>query len=441
MENVSMTISLFLRKHAVFLRNVLTLSSGTIIVQSLTVLFTPIISRIFLPEHLGNATLFLSITSIMAPFVSLCYNQAIVLPEKDSEAVDVLSFSIVVTAVLCLVLSCVTLIVGTLLPSFSWLDSLGGWFYLIPLSTLLVAHIRGFKNWCVRKKYFRSIATSGILMVLTTLGTKIGFGVLRDASVGILILGTMGGYAAQLFLLFHAARNNGLKIFHKMTRKKMLDIGGTYQDFPCYSMPSGVLRTLNDHLPILALSYLFSPEMVGLYAMATRLLQKPVHMIAQPYYRVYLQKTAKMRSKGLSIRSAFLKTAGGLVLIGALPFLGVMFLSPSLVATLLGPKWETAGRYVAILSPALYTMFLRIPLATAFVIFRKQAVFLAIELCVFGGSVIVFVFSHIFSYEAEYTLRLFVAVSTFFNIAIVLAAFCIVAAADSARPQLKQTKT
>jgi len=66
--------------------DVLTLVTGTTIAQIITVLASPVITRLYGPETFGILALFTSITSIIAVIACMRYELAIMLPESDGEA-------------------------------------------------------------------------------------------------------------------------------------------------------------------------------------------------------------------------------------------------------------------------------------------------------------------------------------------------------------------
>jgi O-antigen/teichoic acid export membrane protein len=78
-----------------YLRNIFTLSIGSIAAQFIVVVFSPILTRIYSPEEMGNYTLLLSISAIFIPILSLRYEIAITkADEKNVKATIMASFYI-----------------------------------------------------------------------------------------------------------------------------------------------------------------------------------------------------------------------------------------------------------------------------------------------------------------------------------------------------------
>ena len=52
-----------------------------------------------------------------------------------------------------------------------------------------------------------------------------------------------------------------------------------YREFPCYTAPAALLKRLGENLPVLILSLMFAPAVVGFFAVANRLIRLPVGLI------------------------------------------------------------------------------------------------------------------------------------------------------------------
>ena len=166
-----------------FLRHVVMLLSGASLAQVVTVVATPVLSRIYLPKHFGIAALFLSLSNIFSTAAGLHYDHTIVLPETELEATKLAQLSMLVMAASCLLLQGLVLALGFWFPSFPWVAKLGRWLYLLPLSVLVFALSQVFSSWCVRKERFRSIAASDIAQSSVIACGRIGFGAAWGSSV------------------------------------------------------------------------------------------------------------------------------------------------------------------------------------------------------------------------------------------------------------------
>ena len=87
-----------------FRNNVLTLITGTAAAQALPVVFSPLLTRLYSPEHFGLFALFVAFSSIFAVLSTGRYELAIILPEKHKKAMNLLSLATSLNLVLSLLL-------------------------------------------------------------------------------------------------------------------------------------------------------------------------------------------------------------------------------------------------------------------------------------------------------------------------------------------------
>ena len=74
-------------------KNVLTLLSGTVIAQALPILFAPVLTRIFSPEEFAVYGVYIAVVMFCTVLSSGRYELAIILPEDDEKAINLLSLS------------------------------------------------------------------------------------------------------------------------------------------------------------------------------------------------------------------------------------------------------------------------------------------------------------------------------------------------------------
>ena len=77
-------------KPSSFKLDVISLASGTIVGQVLTIIASPFLARLFDPEAFGIFALITAIAAVLTAVSTLQYDQAIVLPEKDEDAANLL---------------------------------------------------------------------------------------------------------------------------------------------------------------------------------------------------------------------------------------------------------------------------------------------------------------------------------------------------------------
>jgi O-antigen/teichoic acid export membrane protein len=212
----------------------------------------------------------------------------------------------------------------------------------------------------------------------------------------------------------------------------LADVAAKYKDFPLYSAPNNFLRMLSQELPTVMFALMFSPAVDGFYAKATRLARLPLRLAAQALQRVFLQRMAEIANAGRPLAPAYTKITIALAALAFPPFALLWLEGGTLLAAFLGPKWEVAGRYVVILVPWLYTLWISNPAATVMTVLRRQALLLHVQTLLAIARLIVFAVAYKLSASPEATLQAFVAVSAVATGGSVLTTYVIVRRADRA---------
>jgi len=121
-----------------FLKNLLTLLTGSVIAQALPILFSPILTRIYTPEDFGLLAVFMSLTSIFGTIANARYEMAVLLPKKETEAINIVSLGTIISTSLSIFLLVFLLFFHD--NALVWLkdDRLSTWLYFIPLVVFLI---------------------------------------------------------------------------------------------------------------------------------------------------------------------------------------------------------------------------------------------------------------------------------------------------------------
>jgi O-antigen/teichoic acid export membrane protein len=231
-----------------------------------------------------------------------------------------------------------------------------------------------------------------------------------------LIGGYFFGIFCRLVLQFRAVRGQLAAAFQHMDWPTAKAIAIKYSDFPKFNAPAGFVFSMGQNLPVLVFGSMFSPAVAGLYAMADRLCQVPVSIVATSVRRVFLQKAAEIDNQGRTLRKAFLLSIGALAALGLIPFAILWAFGQPLAAWILGDEWLEAGRFLEIIAPWLFMVWISAPCNAIFVVLRKQKFWLALTLAITIFRLSSFAIAYSISAGPEWTLQAFVLASILGNI-------------------------
>lgn len=368
--------------------DVLTLVTGTTIAQIITILASPIITRLYGPETFGLFALFTSITSIIGVVACMRYELAIMLPESDEDAANVLGLCVIIVTIVS---------VGSIIPLFLLQQSLlqflkapqlGAFLWLVPPTIFVSGIFLALNYWNTRTKQFHRLSIARVMRSGSSTGTQLGLGFLGYASGGALIgASVLGQMAATLTLGIQIMRDNLSFFKQNVSWKGMNDVLIRYSNFPKYDIWSAILNSLSWQIPIFLLSYFFSTTVVGYYSLGMMMIQLPMSFIGGAIAQVFYQRAAEARMEN-NLRPLVENIFKILVKIGLYPMMVLLLIGQDLFIIVFGSQWGIAGLYVQILAVWAFIWFISSPLSTIVSVLEIQSWGLYLNIFIFSTRVV-----------------------------------------------------
>lgn len=355
-------------KSSPFKKSIATLVAGTGIAQSIPVLISPVLTRIYTPSEFGIIAIFISLVSICAVFVTGRYEQAIVLPSNEDEVNPIVRLSARILFSTIMLIFFLVFIFGVEISNYLETPELKTWLYLLPIAVFLTGVNQILVYLLIRKKNFTRLAKNKVLVSTSNAGGQLLGGKVLMGSQGLFV-GYHLGLLASVFGLLGAS---GLREKLKQNRFSEAEIALKYKKFPLYDIPSSLLSVVSNQMPLLVIGKYFGSGVLGLYSFTYKILMMPVNILSKSVLDVFKQKATEDFNKEGSCRGVFVKTLVGLVAIGLIPFSILLILGPQLFALVFGEQWQEAGRFAQILTPMLFMKFIVNPLSYTFYIAQKQ---------------------------------------------------------------------
>ena len=387
-------------KNDSFIKNILSLLTGTTIAQLLPLLITPILTRIYTPEEFGLLGLYLSCVSVLSVIITGRYDKAIVLPKEKEDAIDLLKLSFY----LALLISCISVLILIIFKNnFSILlnkKEFISYLILIPFSAYIIGITNIFTQWNSRQKNFNLIAVNRVAQSANLSGAQLILGFTKININGLIIGQIFGQMISGIRIAFLSIRKDKINLLN-INIKNSLRLAKVYKDFPLYSTLSSFLNTLSLQLPILLMSGYFTAGAIGYYVLANRFVSMPMNMLGASVSQVYFQEAARLYENDQEkLKALTFKTFKNLSYIGTIPMLIVLGFGDIIFSVFFGSEWSEAGQYARMLSPWILFVFISSPLTSLFYIFKKQKLFLMIDLSVFVIRLIAFLIgAHYFKSE------------------------------------------
>lgn len=383
-----------------FVRNVLTLMTGTTIAQIIPIAVSPILTRLYSPEQFGVFALYVSIATILSSVATGRYELAILLPKNDSQALNILALSILISFVTCGLTLGITLIFNAQISELLNTPELTNWLYLASVTVLLTGIYQSLHYWNNREKNYVYLSASKVIQSSTTSLFNVAMGLLKYGVNG-LIIGTIVGLLLATFVLANNTIKQNYNFFAGIKLIKIYALARRYINFLKFSTVSALFNNLsNVGLPII-IGLFFDNVVVGLYYFAFRIIKLPLKLIFNSLSQVYFQKAAQLFKTNKMELLKFTHKIQIRIAIFVIPFLIITsIIAPYVFDFVFGSEWAAAGEYVKYFAIFIFFNSIYSPVSAIGAILNKQLVMLLFNVSlVFSQAAIMYFVSQYYSFE------------------------------------------
>jgi O-antigen/teichoic acid export membrane protein len=360
-------------KKSEFAGNVSKLVAGTALGQLITILVSPILTRLYSADDFGILAVYFSISSILSVIISLRFEMAIVLPDEEEEAIDLVLLGLILSFLLSFIILLIFMFLQKEIVTLIGHPEIGLYLYFVPLSTLFYGSYQVLSYWMSRIKQFKDLAVSKTVKETGMAGIQLSMGwIIYTGAMG-LITGQIAGNAFATGVLLIKS--------YKQIKKRLLsdlvinlkNIFYKYKKFPVYTSWATLINSLSQNIPALLLAVFFLPATAGYYAIATRVLTVPSILIGNSVRQVYYQQASSLYNEGKSIFKLYKKVTTQLGLLAIIPTGVLILFGKPLFEIIFGLSWGEAGIFASILALWLFFGFMNPPaMVTVFILEINQ---------------------------------------------------------------------
>ncbi|WP_312938297.1 lipopolysaccharide biosynthesis protein [Stutzerimonas nitrititolerans] len=378
-----------------FARKVMIVASGTASAQAITLLLTPVVTRLYGPESYGVLGVFLAIMQILTPAAALAYPIAIVLPRERDEALDIIRLSALLSVAGSLMLAAIIALWGDSLAARAGLAAIGNWIWLMPIYMVFAGFVQIMQQWLIRQQRFGVTARSAITNALWIGGGQSGVGWFHPVGWVLLLINTVG---QGLYALMMSIGSGLLGALASQTRREPLwQVARRYGDFAAYRAPQIVINVASQGLPIMLLAALFSTKAAGFYALGRTVMGAPSMLLGKAVGDVFYPRIANAAHIQEPLLPLVRKATVALAITGFAPFLVVMLAGPWLFGLVFGVEWERAGEYARWISVWMLFAFINAPSVTVLPVLRMQRFHLFVTCFTLAVRVVVLAGAYLWS--------------------------------------------
>lgn len=376
-----------------FVRNVFTVASGTAAAQVISMLFSPIITRLYGPEAFGVLGVFVSLIAIVTTIAALTYPIAIVLPKEDSDAKGIIKLSLYIALAMSTLMALILALFGAEIINILQIEVLSPYLLLIPLVMFFAAGRQVTEQWLIRKKQFKVTAKVAVAQAFIVNSTNSGAGLFYPVGATLIFISTIG-HSLHMLMLAWGARTTYLAAAsnkeseQQETATSIIDLAKNHSDFPIYRGPQVFIAAVTQSMPVLLLTALFGPAAAGFYAIGLKVLGLPSQLIGKAVGDVFYPRIAEAAQKSENISKLLTKATLLLAAVGLIPFGMVIVFGPWLFSFVFGANWEVAGVYASWIALWSYALFISNPSIKTLPVLSEQRFHLIFTIfnIIFRGS-------------------------------------------------------
>jgi O-antigen/teichoic acid export membrane protein len=354
------------------------LMAGTLVAQAIPLAVSPVLTRLFSPGDFGLFALYFSISQILSVFVTARYESAIILPEDDKDAVNVLSLSLSITALVTTVLLIAAFVSRYLAEDILRSSGLFNFVFLVPFTVFSIGLYNTMNLWLNRRKRFTEVSAGKIVRSVMSSGLSIGFGMSVIRSGGLIIADTIGQFIAGCYVSL-SARETYRRLASAVSVGKMREMAQRYAHFPKFNVVSGLFEKSAGQIPVILMSSFFGSAVTGFFSLSQRVIAAPGSLVGVSVGDVFRQHASVEFQKNGNCSDTFIKLFRLLLFIAVIPFTLLLIFAPAIFAFVFGAEWRVAGEYAQIMTVMFFLSFVVSPLSNMFIIAEKQNIDLAIQ--------------------------------------------------------------
>ena len=355
-------------------KDFMTLLSGRLASQLILVLSTPILTRVYAPEHFGLVSLVSSITQIPIIYLMGRLDQAIPQSRDDEEAGRLVglafSFALVVTT-LCLGLC----VLGH--------DYLVEHYNSTELPLILMTAIALFvpvsmskigKQWAAYRERHAVTASADVVGMLCQRGLPLVFFALLGVGPWALFLGQVFAFICSAFIFLNRLGKDCL-VHLCLAPQQLWQTLKEYKDFPLYLGASSLIDVSMWSLVSILLGDFFGLAAIAWYGQAYALLFLPISLLNQSASNIFYPKLAQAREDQVALNDLAKMMTNLSFDLGLYPLFILLPIAPLLWGALLGESFQMSGEIAQFLIPMAVVNMTFSPLSLAVNVFHQQKAF------------------------------------------------------------------
>lgn len=370
-----------------FFRSIAMLMSGTILAQIISFCISPLMTRLYTEEQIGEYTLLLTVVTMFGSVICGRYDMAIVGEKEDKNMYALIKLSFVLTVILSVLVGIGYTIYFYVSKSIEMpFVEIFFWNLLFLLCTGILNILHSYNN---RYREYKKMATSSVIREIGKGTTLTVLGFLKFGTLGLLISYLLSSII-ELWQQMKRLKGNFRHLIAS-TQKDIRFVAKTHIEQPIFSVPASFANSFAYSVINLFVNALFGPVTLAYYSMSYRMLGVPLLLISGSTSKAYYEKAAREYDETGKFNKTFLQTSCFLIVCAIPMIIGLMWLAPWAFEMFFGKGWGISGVYVRYLAPMFGFRMIVSTLTPTMIIAHKQKIELLFQISFIVSSVTAYI--------------------------------------------------
>ena len=331
-----------------FAKNVLTLMTGTLVGQLVSLAMAPIITRLFTPDDFTTLEQYTMLMTVAIVVVTGKYEFAIMQPREREGARHVLILATRISLWVCIALLIASFFLSEYVADYYNNDVLGKWLWTLPIALFAFAVFNIINYWFTRQKNYKVAATSKIWFSVASEPAKIGTGLLSSGGAGLLWSTLAGNILAAGYVVKQFLKDEP-KGFKKDQGISLLEVAKEHKEYPLYTIWGSILNRLAQWAHIGVFSHYYGLAAIGYMALCRRIFLNPLNIFSNSYSQVFYQRISDITDPK-KLESFYHRNIGRFVGFSIALVMIVYLLPNNTMGFLFGQEWNDTLKYLKLLS-------------------------------------------------------------------------------------------
>ncbi|WP_417283177.1 lipopolysaccharide biosynthesis protein [Comamonas sp.] len=352
-----------------FWKNVSSVFAGTLVAQSIPIIGSLFIARIFAPSEFGEFSTWLAIVTFVSIVVTLRFEAMLAIAADGMDRVKAV-FIIFAVTIMTAVLIFICMIAASFFPSIRhYFPGSAALLLMIVPAALCLALNQIWQTWAAAEGLYSKLNAMRLVQASTLVLAQIGIGFKYPAAISLVV-----GFVAATGIAFLCSIKLmpsciDTQFFRVIEFKKFFS---RYKSFPLYALPADAINTAAGQLPVLVISYRFGHEVAGYLALTMRVLGAPIGLVGKAVLDVFKRYAIQSIQKTGNCQSLYIKTLMSLLLASIFLVAGTVFLAEDIFRVAFGAEWIPASRMAIWLLPMFAMRMIASPLSYMAYLVERQ---------------------------------------------------------------------